>query len=108
MSASDIKRKNIVSTKQEVLDILRNNLDKFALFGVTEIGLFGSFVREEQTQDSDIDLLINLQNNNWDNFCNLLDFTETLFKGREIDIIAESAISGYGGVNICREVEYVS
>ncbi len=108
MSTSEIKLDNIVSTKQEVLDILRNNLDKFASFGVTEIGLFGSFVREEQTEDSDIDLLVNLQNNSWDNFFNLLDFAEALFEGRKVDIISENAISGYGGVNICREVEYVS
>ncbi len=108
MSASEIKPKKIVSTKQEVIDILKANLNNFALFGVTEVGLFGSFVREEQTEDSDIDLLVNLQNNSWDNLCNLLDFTETLFEGRKVDIIAENTISGYEGVNICREVEYVS
>ncbi len=107
MSASEIKPKNIVSTKQEVINILKDNLDKFASFGVTEIGLFGSFVREEQTEDSDIDLLVNLQNNSWDNFCNLLDFTETLFKGRKVDVITRNSIKGYAGVNIGREVEYV-
>lgn len=99
---------NIVLTKQEVIDIIRNNLNNFASFGVIEIGLFGSFVREEQTENSDIDLLVNLQNNNWDNFCNLIDFTENLFVGRKVDIIAENSINGYEGVNICREVEYVS
>ena len=108
MSASEIKPKTIVSTKQEVIDILRANLDNFTKFGVTEIGLFGSFVREEQTEDSDVDLLVNLQNNSWDNFCQLLDFAEALFKGRKVDIIAENTISGYEGVNICREVEYVN
>ena len=108
MTASEIKDKKIVSTKQEVLDILKDNLDKFASFGVTEVGLFGSFVREEQTIDSDVDLLVNLQNHDWDNFCHLIDFTETLFRGRKVDIIAENTITGYEGVNICKEVEYVS
>ena len=107
MSASKIKPKKIVSTKQEVMAILQENLDNFASFGVTEIGLFGSFVREEQTEQSDVDLLVNLQNPSWDNFCKLLDFTEALFKGRKIDLIAENSIDGYEGVNICREVEYV-
>ena len=97
-----------VLTKQEVLDIIKNNLDKFASFGVVEVGLFGSFVREEQTEHSDVDLLVNLQNHDWDNYCQLIDFAETIFKGRKVDIIAESTISGYEGVNICREVEYVS
>ncbi|MDY6897379.1 MAG: nucleotidyltransferase domain-containing protein [Cyanobacteriota bacterium] len=108
MSASEIKPKTIVSTKQEVINILKDNLDNFASFGVTEVGLFGSFVREEQTIDSDVDLLVNLHNHDWDNFCNLIDFAETLFKGRKVDIIAENPISGYEGVNICREVEYVN
>lgn len=108
MKASETKPKNKVLTKQEVLDILKGNLDNFASFGVTEVGLFGSFVREEQTDNSDIDLLVNLQNYDWNNFCNLIDFVETLFVGREVDVIAENTINGYEGVNICREVEYVS
>lgn len=40
------------------MNILKANLNNFTLFGVTKIGLFGSFVREQQTRSSDIDLLI--------------------------------------------------
>ena len=97
----------IVSTKQEVIDIIKANLSNFALFGVTEVGLFGSFAREEQTDSSDIDLLVNLQDCSWDNYCQLLNFVEALFQDREVDLIAENSISGYEGINICREVEYV-
>lgn len=107
MSASSVKPKKIVSTKQEVIDIIKDNLNNFALFGVTEVGLFGSFVREEQTKDSDVDLLVHLQNHDWDNFCNLIDFAETLFKGRKVDVISRNSIKGYAGVNIGREVQYV-
>ena len=97
----------IVSTKQDVIDIIKANLNNFALFGVTEVGLFGSFVREEQTDSSDIDLLVNLQNCSWDNYCQLLDFAEALFLGREVDLVTENSISDIEGINICREVEYV-
>lgn len=107
MSASELKQKNIVSTKQEVIDILKDNLDKFALFGVTKVGLFGSFVREEQTDSSDVDLLVHLQNPSWDNYCQLLDFAKALFEGREVDVITRNSIKGYAGVNIGREVQYV-
>jgi predicted nucleotidyltransferase len=106
MSASEINQHS-VSTKQEVINILKANKNNFARFGVKEIGLFGSFVREEQTETSDVDLLVNLQNYNWDNYCQLLYFTEALFVGRKVDLITEDSIKGYGGVNICREVEYV-
>ena len=98
----------IVSTKQEVIDIIKANLSNFALFGVTEVGLFGSFAREEQTDSSDIDLLVNLQDCSWDNYCQLLDFVEALFQDREVDLITENSVAGYEGINICREVEYVS
>ena len=106
MSASEINQHSVL-TKQEVIDILKANKNNFARFGVKEIGLFGSFVREEQTESSDVDLLVNLQNYNWDNYCQLLYFTEALFIGRKVDLITENSIEGYGGVNICREVEYV-
>lgn len=106
MSASEINQHS-VSTKQEVMNILKANKNNFAKFGVREIGLFGSFVREEQTETSDVDLLVNLRNYNWDNYCQLLYFTEALFIGRKVDIITEDSIKGYEGVNICREVEYV-
>ena len=98
----------IVSTKQEVIDIIKANLSNFALFGVVEVGLFGSFAREEQTDSSDIDLLVNLQDCSWDNYCQLLDFVEALFQDREVDLITENSVAGYEGINICREVEYVS
>lgn len=107
MSASEIKPQKIVSTKQEVIDILRANLDNFALFGVTKVGLFGSFVKEEQTIDSDVDLLVHLQNPSWDNYCQLIDFAETIFEGRKVDVITRNSIKGYAGVNIGREVQYV-
>jgi predicted nucleotidyltransferase len=51
----------VVRTKAEVMQVIKNNLDNFKLFGVSEIGLFGSFVREEATDQSDVDLLVNLQ-----------------------------------------------
>ena len=50
-----------VETKQDVIDTIKNNLDNFAKYGVSEVGLFRSFVREEQTDKSDVDLLVNLQ-----------------------------------------------
>ena len=100
-----------VKTKQEVVDIIRENLDKFALFGVLEVGLFGSFVREEQNDESDVDLLVNLQADDprvyCDNYFALLDFVDTLF-GRKVDVITENSITEITGLNICREVEYVT
>lgn len=95
-----------VETKQEVIELIRNNRECFARFGVSEVGLFGSFVREEQTEESDVDLLVNLSDRSLENFCNLLDFSESLFE-RSVDIISENSITPINGRVICREVEYV-
>ena len=95
-----------VQTKQEVIKILKDNSDRLTDFGVSSVGLFGSFVREEATDESDVDLLIILEDYSWSNFCQLLDFTESLFE-RKVDIITEGSITPNNGQRICAEVEYV-
>jgi len=45
-------------TQEEILHFLRDNKELFAeKYSLEKIGLFGSFARNEQTEDSDIDLL---------------------------------------------------
>jgi uncharacterized protein len=97
-----------VRTKAEVMQVIRDNLDNFKLFGVIEVGLFGSFVRSEATEESDVDLLVNLQESDYINFCRLYDFAESLFVNRTVDIITEEGITVNNGIYICREVEYVT
>lgn len=98
----------VVNTKAEVIQVLKDNLDNFQLFGVSEVGLFGSFVREEATEDSDVDLLVNLGNPDYFNFCDLIDFANSLFENRDVDVIAEGGINEINGIYICKEVEYVA
>ena len=48
-------------TKQEVLNYLSLHKERFYKdFDVVKIGLFGSFARDEATQNSDIDLVIEM------------------------------------------------
>ncbi|MGL6339138.1 MAG: nucleotidyltransferase family protein, partial [Waterburya sp.] len=82
-------------------------LEEFKKFQVSKIGLFGSFVREEATAESDIDLLVRIHSSDWSNFCKLLDFVEDLFD-RKVDVITEDSINGLDGINIFREVEFVN
>jgi predicted nucleotidyltransferase len=107
---SDIPRVTpvVVRTKAEVMQVIRDNLDNFKLFGVIEVGLFGSFVREEATEESDVDLLVNLQESDYLNYFNLHEFAESLFLNRTVDIITEQGITVNNGIYICREVEYVT
>ncbi|MBP6040091.1 MAG: nucleotidyltransferase domain-containing protein, partial [Flavobacterium sp.] len=45
-------------TKQEIFKTIQDNKELIKSSGVTEIGLFGSYVRDEQTETSDIDFLV--------------------------------------------------
>ena len=47
-----------VANKQELLERLRANHDRMQSYGVRRYGIFGSFVRDELTPESDIDILL--------------------------------------------------
>ena len=48
-------------TREDILTILRDNKERFAeKFGVTKLGLFGSFARNEATEESDVDVCVEM------------------------------------------------
>ena len=50
-------------TREDILTILRDNKERFAeKYGVTKLGLFGSFARNEATEESDIDVCFDTTN----------------------------------------------
>jgi hypothetical protein len=87
------------------------NLHKEAIksFGVRRLGLFGSFVRDEQRTDSDIDILVEFEPGlkKFDNFMGLAFFLETIFH-RTVELVTPESLSPYFKPNILKEVEYVS
>ena len=50
-----------VQTRSDVLYIINENLETLRTFGVLRCGLFGSFLREEMTPESDVDLLVEFE-----------------------------------------------
>ena len=65
-------------------------------FGVTKIGIFGSFARGEQTQKSDVDVLVDFASGyaTLHNFVGLCDYLEALFK-RKVDLLTVGGIDKY-------------
>ncbi|MBW1786520.1 MAG: nucleotidyltransferase family protein [Deltaproteobacteria bacterium] len=82
--------------------------DQLVFLGVRDIGLFGSFVRDEQTTLSDVDILVEFmpEKHTFDNFMELSFFLEELL-GRNIELVTPDALSPYIGPHILREVEHV-
>lgn len=97
----------LVTTKEEVLNRLRQNGAYLRSLGVKRLGLFGSFVRGEQKDASDIDLLVEFEKGRktFDNFMALSFYLETLLL-RKVELITSESLSPYIGPNILKEVEY--
>jgi len=75
-----------------VLDILKKHEKEIKeRFGVKRIGVFGSFVRGEQKETSDIDLVVEFEKPNFDNFMDLAFYLEDL-TGRSVDILTPDGI----------------
>lgn len=74
-------------TKNDILNTLRN--DKAFLnaqFGVISIGLFGSYSKEKQNPDSDIDILVELKEPKYEWLAGLQIHLEQKF-GKKVDLI---------------------
>jgi predicted nucleotidyltransferase len=97
-----------VSDKQDILNKIDENKDKLREFGVTKIGVFGSYTRNEQTKESDIDLLVSFEKGKktYKNFYNLAEFAEGLL-GSDVDLLTPQSISSYILPYIEKEITYV-
>ena len=83
-----------ISSKEEIVAYLKNNRTFFYdKFGVTRIGIFGSFIRDEQTQPSDIDMVVEIEKSrkNIHSFLQLKRFLEKQL-GRRIDLGFEHSL----------------
>jgi predicted nucleotidyltransferase len=98
-----------MTTKESILSVLRSRKSELSKFGVRNVGLFGSYRREEQNASSDIDLLLDFEPEaeNFDNFMAVYDIMEQLFKGEKIEIVTVNGLSPYIGPTILKEVQYV-
>jgi len=88
----------------KVIDILRSHEQEIKeRFAVKRIGLFGSYVRGEETKESDIDILVEFDDPTFRNFMNLAFFLEDLF-GRRVDLLTPEGISHRIRPNVEKEV----
>lgn len=77
-------------------------------YHVEEIGIFGSFVRGNLRQNSDIDVLVEFAEGYKDffNYMRLKQYLQDLF-GRKVDLVMKKAIKPRLKDRILSEVEYV-
>ena len=62
-------------------------------YGVSRIGLFGSFASQTADDDSDIDLLVEFHRPIGFRYMELVDYLEALL-GREVDVLTPAGLQG--------------
>ena len=98
-----------MTTKENIIAALRFHKPELSKLGVQTIGLFGSYVRNEQSEHSDIDLLIDFEpaKENFDNYMAVYDLFENLFKNERVEVVTKNGLSPYIGPKILKDVVYV-
>jgi hypothetical protein len=92
--------------KQDIKKILKEHKDILNRYKVRTIGLFGSYVRGEQREDSDIDLLVEFDENTYSNFINLIFELEDIFR-KEVTVVSERDLSPYILPYVLKELEII-
>jgi hypothetical protein len=92
--------------KKIILQRINENKQDIKNFQVKKIGLFGSYVKDKQKKSSDIDILVEFEDNEERNYFRLWEFLERLFNNKKIDLIIESGLKPRVKY-VTEEAEYV-
>ncbi len=95
--------------KNTVLSRLSQTKKSLEDFGETSIVLFGSTVREENTKDSDIDIIVDFAEGKetYRNFLSVCETLQSIFKSKKLDVVTRKGLSPYFGDTILNEAQYV-
>jgi uncharacterized protein len=95
---------NNLSAIKKQLRLMKPSL--IAKYNVSELGLFGSVVRNDFTSDSDIDIVVDFSKPIGIEFINLADELECKLK-RKVDLVSKKGIKSAYFDSIQSEIIYV-
>lgn len=93
---------------KDILNVLKDSkavlCDKY---GVSDIAVFGSYVRNEQRRKSDLDVFVDLKTayKTFDNFMNLKFYLEQI-TGKKVDLVIKESIRKELKPRILKEAVY--
>ncbi|MCJ7498388.1 MAG: nucleotidyltransferase family protein [candidate division Zixibacteria bacterium] len=92
-------------TQERVIELLRKEFPHLtSRYGVKRMGLFGSFAKGIQKEDSDIDIVIEFEKPIGLKFIELAEYIEKLL-GRKVDILTSEGIKGIRVKKVGRDIE---
>jgi len=99
-----------MNTKEEILQFLHTNYNDIKKnYHLTRLGVFGLFARDEQREDSDVDILIKIEEGTQ----NIHDLKTSLNKylslsfERSVDIAREKYLKPYAKEFILKDTIYI-
>jgi predicted nucleotidyltransferase len=98
-----------VETKEEIVERLRTQAEQIRSLGVRRLGVFGSFVKDAQRPESDVDVLVEFEpeRKSFDGFMELAFLLEELLQ-RRVELVTPESLSPYLRPRILTEVQDVS
>lgn len=101
-------KSDMVLTKKQLFEQLMQQESYLHLFGVTKLGVFGSFVTNKINNESDIDFLVEFDpsKKTYKNFLAVSDFLEKK-TGRKVEIVTQKSLNKYLAPTILAQTEYV-
>ncbi len=97
---------------EEALEIIASKIknhktELFREYSIKQMGLFGSYLRDEQSLNSDLDILVDFKKP-----IDLFRFVELEEKlsnllGERVDLVARKSLKKYIGMEILKEVRYL-
>lgn len=98
----------VTRSKSELFRRISAESARIRALGVRELALFGSFARGEQRSGSDVDLLVDFEEDRktFDNFMGLVFLLEDVL-GRKVQVVTRDSLSPHIGPHILQEAEHV-
>ena len=100
----------MIYTKQNVANLIQQNRNKILQFGTKRLGLFGSYSRNEQREDSDLDFVVEFykEQKNYKNFIHLCYYLEEIF-GKKVDLLTFESLpkDRQFTQNVLNEIDYL-
>ncbi|MFH1051331.1 MAG: nucleotidyltransferase family protein [bacterium] len=101
--------RNMENLRENIIRKIESNKGQIISYGVSRLGIFGSAARNESTDSSDIDFIVEFEEGkkNYKNLANLYFYLTEIFQ-RKIDLLTEQSLKPYMKDKILKEAVYVS
>jgi predicted nucleotidyltransferase len=94
----------VMLTGEKIIDILRENHSYLAAeFGVKRMGLFGSYVKGQPNEGSDVDVFVESRRPIGFKFVEFAEYLERLL-GRKVDMLTPAGIQGIRIARVAKDI----